>query len=89
MNPCQHRLDPPLEWSTVDALVSKFEGIVRGYCDPELLSKVVAAEEEGGGEDGHPDAAGHVRRLVKHVADIVWNTLSKSHYKDRSGVANH
>ena len=23
------------------------------------------------------------RKLIKHVADIVWNTLTKSQYKDR------
>ena len=54
-------------------MTAKFEGIVRGYCDGDLLS---AARSEAA-------EAGAVRALVKHVADIIWNTLSKSHYKDR------
>ena len=66
-------IDPPLEWHVVDALYSRFESIIRGYCDAGLLSKALSSPSD-------PDA---VRPLIKHVADIVWNTLSKSHYKDR------
>lgn len=66
-------IDPPLEWHIVDGLYSRFESIIRGYCDASLLSKALASPSD-------PDS---VRPLIKHVADIVWNTLSKSHYKDR------
>ena len=30
------------------------------------------------------EVRGASRALVKRVSDIVWNTLSKSHYKDRA-----
>lgn len=72
-SPCDMKVDPPLEWHVVDALQTKFASIIEGFCDPALLA---AARNE-------PDSGFAVRPLVKHVADIVWNTLSKSQYKDR------
>jgi hypothetical protein len=44
-------LEPPLDWSTVDALVSKFEGIVRGFCDVDILSD---AQKCADGDDEVP-----------------------------------
>ena len=68
-SPCQLLVEPPLSWSMVEALKAKFESVVAGFCDSVLLRD---------GLEG-----GQIRPLVKHVADIVWNTLTKSHYKDR------
>ncbi len=56
--------------------MAKFDGIIRGYCDVDLLDKATRQEDDGYDEEA-------TRKLIKHVADIVWNTLSKSHYKDR------
>ncbi len=72
-NACEMRVEPPLEWHVVDTLCAKFAGIIEGFCDPNLLQAARNA----------PDSGPAVRPLVKHVADIVWNTLSKSQYKDR------
>jgi len=74
----QHAIDPPLSWLSCAALLDKFSGILRGYCDNDLLD-AARKENEEGGQEGFTAT----RALVKHVADIVWNTLSKSHYKDR------
>ena len=63
---------PHVDWDTVETLMTKFDSTIKSFCDPQLL--------EDAKERGDPDS---VRKLVKHVADIVWNTLSKSQYKDR------
>lgn len=84
-------LEPQVDFHTVQALYSKFESTIRGLCDPDLLLLVVGSASTGSearGRDGADEEAdrgrqGRVRALVKHVADIVWNTLSKSQYKDR------
>jgi len=62
------KLEPKVELHIVDALCAKFESIIKGYCDLSLF------------RDGKYASRG----LVKRVSDIVWNTLSKSHYKDRA-----
>ena len=72
-NNCLLPIDPPLPWDAVEALGAKFEGIIKGYCDTSILGEARKEEAE----------TKSVRALIKHVADIVWNTLSKSHYKDR------
>lgn len=69
-SPSLLKIDPPLEWQLIEALVAKFESIIKSYCDTNLLQNAL-------------NNPGDVRALIKHVADIVWNTLSKSHYKDR------
>ena len=73
-NPCAISIDPKVEWHLIEALYAKFEGIIKGFCDPVLLKAALESEEKD---------SEHVRKLIKHVADIIWNTLSKSHYKDR------
>ena len=72
-NPSEVKIEPQLEWHVVEALIGKFEGIIKGYCDVNLLKEAKLSE----GQESK------MRPLIKHVADIVWNTLSKSHYKDR------
>ena len=68
-------IDPPVTWDVVETLMAKFQATVRGFCDADLLSAVRTGAKD--------DYAVNARRLIKHVADIVWNTLSKSQYKDR------
>ena len=72
-------LEPAVSWDTVDTLMTKFNATVRGFCDPQLLAAVVKPEE--GTDSGAVNWA--KRKLVKHIADIIWNTLTKSQYKDR------
>jgi len=62
------RLDPPVELHIVEALCSKFESVIKGYCDLSLFKEGQFA----------------TRSLVKRVSDIIWNTLSKAQYKDRA-----
>ena len=71
-------IEPILHWDLVHALYQKFESIIKSCCDVHLLQAARSTT--------HPsptERAKHIRALVKHVADIVWNTLSKSQYKDR------
>ena len=72
-------LEPAVSWDTVETLMTKFNATVRGFCDPQLLSAVVEPQE--GTDSGSLDVA--KRKLIKHIADIIWNTLTKSQYKDR------
>ena len=69
-------LEPAVSWDTVETLMTKFNATIRGFCDPKLLSSVIKPDEEVA--DGSAK-----RKLVKHIADIIWNTLTKSQYKDR------
>ena len=69
-------LEPAVSWDTVETLMTKFNATIRGFCDPNLLSSVVKP-------DGEVADGSAKRKLVKHIADIIWNTLTKSQYKDR------
>jgi len=62
------KLEPKVELHIIEALCAKFESIIKGYCDLSLFRSGPCAS----------------RGLVKRVSDIVWNTLSKSQYKDRA-----
>lgn len=67
---CEPKSLPVLEVHTVDALYNKFTSIMRGAV--EL-----------------PKTSGNGRRyatrsIVKKVSDIVWNSLTRSYYKDRA-----
>jgi len=62
------KLEPKVELHIVEALCAKFESVIKGYCDLSLFR----------------DGKFASRALVKRVSDIVWNTLSKSQYKDRA-----
>lgn len=73
-------IEPAVSWDTVETLMTKFNATVRGFCDPQLLAAVVKPEE-GTADSGALNSA--KRKLVKHIADIIWNTLTKSQYKDR------
>lgn len=67
------RIDPQIDWHVVEALYAKFETVFNSYCEVALLEKARQIEADNW----------DVRRLIKHVADIIWNTLSKAQYKDR------
>ena len=70
-------IDPAVTWDAMETLMTKFEATVRGFCDPDLLASV-----KSGGE-WKSDVIYNCRQLIKHIADIIWNTLTKSQYKDR------
>ena len=76
--PTNLAIEPPLDWSTVESLFKKFDGIIRGFCEVELLTEARKSSDRS-----DPESFEKVRKLIKHVADIIWNTLSKSHYKDK------
>ena len=71
-------IEPVLYWDLVHALYQKFESIIKSCCDVNILQAARSGEQSNQSE-----RAKSIRTLVKHVADIVWNTLSKSQYKDR------
>ena len=75
-------IEPVLHWDLVSALYQKFESIIKGFCDVNILQSVRSLSSTS--ESDRSQRSKNVRVLVKHVADIVWNTLSKSQYKDRA-----
>ena len=73
-------IDPILHWDLVHALYQKFESIIKSCCDVNILQAARAGKQDS---EQSIERSKSIRALVKHVADIVWNTLSKSQYKDR------
>ena len=73
-------IDPILHWDLVHALYQKFESIIKSCCDVNILQTAKTSKHDSEQSD---ERSKNIRALVKHVADIVWNTLSKSQYKDR------
>ncbi|XP_018319824.1 menin [Agrilus planipennis] len=61
---------PTLEIHTVESLYNKFHAIIKSAVDP-----VVKTSRE---------KVYATREIVKKVSDVVWNTLSRSYYKDRA-----
>lgn len=59
---------PEIEWSTVEALYIKFRAVIKSSVDVTQY--------------GCPEFA--TRELVKKVSDVIWNTLTRSYYKDRA-----
>lgn len=57
-----------IEFHIVDALYAQFRSIILGSVD---LSS-------------YGDCKYATRELVKKVSDVIWNTLSRSYYKDRA-----
>ncbi len=37
VTPTNMLLEPPLEWNVVESLMKKFDGIIRGFCDVDIL----------------------------------------------------
>ncbi len=68
------KIEPQVDWHTIEALYGRFHAVLTNLCDVSLLEKARESKAEQNGD---------LRRLIKHVADIIWNTLSKAQYKDR------
>lgn len=68
--PMEPKSLPVLEFHTVDTLYNKFTSIMRGAVD--------VPKHTGNGKRYA------TRGLVKKVSDIVWNSLTRSYYKDRA-----
>lgn len=60
---------PDVELHIIEALYTKFYSIIKGSVDPSQFDE----------RDGHAS-----RELVKKVSDVIWNTLTRSYYKDRA-----
>lgn len=58
----------PVEYHTVEALYTKFHTIIKGTVDLSLFGELKYAS----------------RDLVKRVSDVIWNSLTRSYYKDRA-----
>ncbi|XP_039283982.1 menin [Nilaparvata lugens] len=59
---------PSLEYDIVEALYSKFHAIIKGSIDLTIYGELKFA----------------TRELVKRVSDVIWNSLTRSYYKDRA-----
>uniref|UniRef100_A0A1B6DHZ8 Menin n=1 Tax=Clastoptera arizonana TaxID=38151 RepID=A0A1B6DHZ8_9HEMI len=59
---------PAIEFHIVDALYSKFHAVIKGAVDLTLYGGIKYANRE----------------LVKRVSDVIWNSLTRSYYKDRA-----
>lgn len=59
---------PPVEYHIAEALYSKFHAIIKGAVDLSLYNSSKFA----------------TRELVKRVSDVIWNSLTRSYYKDRA-----
>lgn len=60
---------PQITYEDVHALYDKFVGIVRGALGSEARTKT---------------SQHATRTLVKRVSDVIWNSLTRSYYKDRA-----
>lgn len=61
---------PAIELHTIEALYAKFYAILKSA--PDLPPR------------NNTDRKYATREIVKRVSDVVWNTLSRSYYKDRA-----
>jgi menin len=59
---------PPVELDIIEALYIKFRAIIKSSVDLNLYGSPVYA----------------TRELVKKVSDVIWNTLTRTYYKDRA-----
>lgn len=59
---------PPVELDVVEALYTKFRAIIKSSVDLEQFGAPMYA----------------TRELIKRVSDVIWNTLTRSYYKDRA-----
>lgn len=59
---------PIIEYKIVDALYKKFQSTIKGYVDLSAYGNIKFA----------------TRELVKRVSDVIWNSLTRSYYKDRA-----
>ena len=59
---------PEIDWLTIEALYVKFRAIIKSSVDLTQFDC--------------PEFA--TRDIVKKVSDVIWNTLTRSYYKDRA-----
>lgn len=59
---------PAVEYHIVEALYMKFCAVIKGAVDLTLYG----------------DGKYATRELVKRVSDVIWNSLTRSYYKDRA-----
>lgn len=64
---------PDVELHIIEALYTKFYSVIKSSVDPLQFNA----------RDGHAS-----RELVKRVSDVIWNTLTRSYYKDRAHLQN-
>lgn len=59
---------PVIDFKIVNALYKKFHSTIKGYVDMSQFGNLKFA----------------TRELVKRVSDVIWNSLTRSYYKDRA-----
>ncbi|MCJ8731691.1 hypothetical protein PDJAM_G00202380 [Pangasius djambal] len=68
---CLNSCFPTVELGLISALHERFTAQIRGAVDLSLYRR---------------PAAGSSRELVKKVSDVIWNSLSRSYFKDRAHI---
>ncbi|TTI61475.1 Menin [Bagarius yarrelli] len=68
---CPNSCFPTVDLGLISALHERFTAQIRGAVDLSLYRK---------------PAAGSSRELVKKVSDVIWNSLSRSYFKDRAHI---
>ncbi|XP_029944312.1 menin [Salarias fasciatus] len=70
---CPSSCFPTVELGMISALYERFTAQIRGAVDLSQFRRGAAA-------------AGSDRELVKKVSDVIWNSLSRSYFKDRAHI---
>ncbi|XP_077597593.1 menin [Stigmatopora nigra] len=68
---CPNSCFPTVELGTISALYERFTAQIRGAVDLSQYRRT---------------PAGSSRELVKKVSDVIWNSLSRSYFKDRAHI---
>ncbi|XP_061524815.1 menin [Phycodurus eques] len=68
---CPNSCFPTVELGMISALYERFTAQIRGAVDLSQYRRM---------------AAGSSRELVKKVSDVIWNSLSRSYFKDRAHI---
>ncbi|XP_051985725.1 menin-like [Xyrauchen texanus] len=68
---CLNTCFPSVELNLISALYERFTAQIRGALDLSQYRK---------------PAGGSSRELVKKVSDVIWNSLSRSYFKDRAHI---
>ncbi|XP_040035668.2 menin [Gasterosteus aculeatus] len=68
---CPNSCFPTVELGMISALYERFTAQIRGAVDLSQYRKT---------------ASGSSRELVKKVSDVIWNSLSRSYFKDRAHI---
>uniref|UniRef100_A0A8C3B4D5 Menin n=1 Tax=Cyclopterus lumpus TaxID=8103 RepID=A0A8C3B4D5_CYCLU len=68
---CPNSCFPTVELCMISALYERFTAQIRGAVDLSQYRRTVA---------------GSSRELVKKVSDVIWNSLSRSYFKDRAHI---